>query len=63
MKTGAFVPNNLLALKLARVLEVKVDDLFRLESAEMPAHTEAVELLQAEQDARPGLPVQLMRCR
>ena len=31
METGTYVPNTLLALKLAQVLEVKVEDLFRLE--------------------------------
>lgn len=59
METGTYVPNTVLALKLARVLEVKVEDLFRLESTEAPAHTEAVELLPADQDPQPGLPVQL----
>jgi putative molybdopterin biosynthesis protein len=59
METGAYMPNTLLALKLAQVLEVQVEDLFRLDDAEMPVHTEAVELLPAEQDAQPGLPVQL----
>lgn len=59
METGTYVPNTLLALKLAQVLEVKVEDLFRLEDSEAPAHTEAVELLPSEQDAQPGLPVQL----
>ena len=61
METGTYVPNTLLALKLAQVLEVKVEDLFRLEDSEAPAHTEAVELLPSEQDAQPGLPV-VMRC-
>ncbi len=59
METGTYVPNTLLALKLARVLEVKVEDLFSLESAESPVHTETVELLPSEQEAQPGLPVQL----
>jgi putative molybdopterin biosynthesis protein len=59
METGTYVPNTLLALKLAQVLEVKVEDLFRLEETETPAHTESVDLLPAEQDAQPGLPVQL----
>ncbi len=59
METGTYVPNTLLALKLAQVLEVKVEDLFSLESAEAPMHTEAVELLPSEQDAQAGLPVQL----
>lgn len=59
METGTFVPNTLLALKLAQVLEVTVEDLFRLEPSETPVHTEAVELLPGEQDPQPGLPVQL----
>ncbi len=59
METGTYVPNTLLALKLARVLDVKVEDLFRIEDVEFPAHTEAVDVLPAEQEARPGLPVQL----
>jgi molybdate-binding protein/DNA-binding XRE family transcriptional regulator len=59
METGTYVPNTLLALKLARVLDVKVEDLFRLESPEPPVRTEPVELLPAEQEAQPGLPVQL----
>ena len=59
METGAYVPNTVLALKLAQVLEVKVEDLFRLEETEAPAHSETAELLPAEQEAQPGLPVQL----
>lgn len=59
METGMYVPNTLLALKLAQSLEVKVEDLFSLESTESPARTEAVELLPSAQEAQPGLPVQL----
>jgi putative molybdopterin biosynthesis protein len=59
METGTYVPNTLLALKLAQVLEVKVEDLFRLEDTQAPAHSETAELLPAEQEAQPGLPVQL----
>jgi putative molybdopterin biosynthesis protein len=59
METGAYVPNTLLALKLAQVLDVKVEDLFRLEEAEPPAPTETADLLPAEQEAQPGLPAQL----
>lgn len=59
METGTYVPNTLLALRLAQVLEVKVEDLFRLEDTEVPAGTETAELLPAEQEAQPGLPVQL----
>ena len=35
METGTYVPNTVLALKLAQVLEVTVEDLFRLETAEV----------------------------
>lgn len=59
METGTYVPNTLLALKLARVLEVKVEDLFQIEESEPPARTEPVEILPAEQEPQPGLPVQL----
>jgi putative molybdopterin biosynthesis protein len=59
METGAYVPNTLLALKLAQVLEVKVEDLFRLEDTEAPAETQTAELLPTEQEAQAGLPVQL----
>jgi putative molybdopterin biosynthesis protein len=59
METGTYVPNTVLALRLAQVLEVKVEDLFQLESVDAPAHTEAVELLPTEQEPQPGLPVQL----
>jgi molybdate-binding protein/DNA-binding XRE family transcriptional regulator len=59
METGTYVPNTLLALKLAQVLDVKVEDLFQIESPEPPARTEAVKLLPAEQEPQAGLPVQL----
>jgi putative molybdopterin biosynthesis protein len=59
METGTYVPNTLLALKLAQVLGVKVEDLFQIENPEPPMHTEPVDLLPSEQEAQPGLPVQL----
>ncbi|MBN2083588.1 MAG: helix-turn-helix domain-containing protein [Anaerolineales bacterium] len=59
METGAYVPNTLVALKLAQALDVKVEDLFRLESIEFPVRTEKADLLPTGQDAQPGLPVQL----
>jgi molybdate-binding protein/DNA-binding XRE family transcriptional regulator len=59
MEAGTYVPNTILALKLAQVLEVKVEDLFRLEEIEAPALHENAELLPSEQEAQPGLPVQL----
>ena len=59
METGTYVPNTLVALRLAQVLEVRVEDLFQIESAEPPAYTELVDLLPADQEPQPGLPVQL----
>jgi putative molybdopterin biosynthesis protein len=59
METGAYMPNTLLALKLAQVLDAKVEDLFRLQESEMPARVETAELLPSSQEAQPGLPVQL----
>jgi putative molybdopterin biosynthesis protein len=59
METSAYMPNTLLALKMAQVLETTVEDLFRLQEADMPAHVETAELLPADQEAQPGLPVQL----
>jgi putative molybdopterin biosynthesis protein len=59
METGTYVPNTLVALKLAQVLGVSVEDLFRLEVPESPVQTETAELLPSEQEAQPGLPVQL----
>ncbi len=59
METGTYVPNTLLALKLAQLLEVKVEDLFRLEDPEAPAGMQTADLLPTGQEAQPGLPVQL----
>ena len=61
METGAYVPNTLVALKLAQVLEVNVEELFELENVEPPAHTEDVRVLPTGQEPQPGLPVQLCR--
>jgi putative molybdopterin biosynthesis protein len=61
IEAGTYMPNTLLALKLAQVLEVKVEDLFSLEETEASAYTETAELLPANQEAEPGLPVQLCR--
>jgi len=36
MEAGSYVPNTLVALRLARVLEVSVEELFRLEDASRP---------------------------
>jgi molybdate-binding protein len=61
METEAYVPNTLVALKLAQVLEVSVEELFKLENVQAPVHTENVAVLPTGQDPQPGLPVQLCR--
>jgi molybdate-binding protein/DNA-binding XRE family transcriptional regulator len=62
MEAGSYVPNTLVALKLARVFGVQVEQLFRIDDEAPPAHClENVELLPGEQQAQPGQPVQLCR--
>ena len=41
MEAGSYVPNTLVALRLARVLEVTVEELFCLEAASPPRATAA----------------------
>jgi len=59
METGTYVPNTAIALKLARVLDVRVEDLFRLDCADAPVAVETAELMPSEEEAHPGLPVQI----
>jgi putative molybdopterin biosynthesis protein len=57
IEAGDYVPNTTLALQLARILEVRVEELFQLESDIAPlAKPVTVEMLG---DARQGQPVQL----
>jgi putative molybdopterin biosynthesis protein len=62
IEAGDYVPNTALALHLAKILEVKVEDLFQLE-AEPPAPPPpvTVDLLSTQESARKGQPVQLCR--
>jgi putative molybdopterin biosynthesis protein len=60
MEAGSYVPNTLVALRLARVLEVTVEELFCLEAASPPpSFTKEVDLLPGGQTVEPGLPVQI----
>ncbi len=63
MEAGSFVPNTEVALKLARGLECKVEDLFCLtEDPPTPVgRSETASLLPGSEDALPGQPVQLCR--
>jgi putative molybdopterin biosynthesis protein len=61
IEAGDYVPNTALALQLAKLLEVKVEDLFRLEGqVSTPAPPLTVDLI-ANGNARKGQPVQLCR--
>src|SRR5947199_5507814 len=63
IEAGSYVPNTALALKLARVLDVKVEELFSLpddlRAPELRAQT--VKLLPGSGRLQPGQPVQLCR--
>ncbi|MEO8127113.1 MAG: substrate-binding domain-containing protein, partial [Bryobacteraceae bacterium] len=61
MEAGSYVPNTAVALKLARVLESSVEDLFTLphESPESNLRLEPVTLLPGSGTPEPGQPVQL----
>ena len=63
IEAGSYVPNTALALKLARVLESRVEELFSL-SEDLPApelRTEQVMMLPGAAPAQSGQPVQLCR--
>lgn len=61
IEAGDYVPNTTVALQLARILEVRVEDLFALDNAtEAPAPPVTVDLLSGATIAK-GQPVQLCR--
>src|SRR4051812_37351665 len=60
IEEGTFVPNTSIALQLARVLNVKVEDLFRLE-AEQRGPEQGELLGGADQTLEPGQPVRVAR--
>jgi putative molybdopterin biosynthesis protein len=60
IEAGDYVPNTALALALARILEVRVEDLFQLEGEALPpAKPVAAEVLNLGEPLRKGQPVQL----
>jgi putative molybdopterin biosynthesis protein len=63
MEAGSFVPNTEVALKLARALECRVEDLFQLQAGapSEAARTEKVVLLPGTEGVLPGQSVQLCR--
>ena len=58
IEAGDYVPNTTLALQLAQVLEVRVEDLFRIEAEPAPLKQVSAELLSAGAMGK-GQPVQL----
>jgi len=62
IEAGDYVPNTSVALQLAKILEVRVEDLFALEAdaSSVPAPV-TVELVGGHETARKGQPVQLCR--
>ncbi len=63
IEAGAFVPNTALALRLAKLLEVAVEDVFALpgEIPAAPIHTEQASLLPAGEAPHAGQPVRVCR--
>jgi putative molybdopterin biosynthesis protein len=63
MEAGSYMPNTALALKLARALETRVEEIFALpDDREAPElRTEQVYLLPGAEDLHSGQPVQLCR--
>lgn len=63
IEAGTYVPNTVLALKLARALEAGVEEIFALPgaAAEPQLRTENVEVLPGGEDLEAGQPVQLCR--
>ena len=63
MEAGSYVPNTVVALRLARILEVSVEDLFSLggDAPAGAARTEQATLLPCQDSPRAGEHVQLCR--
>jgi len=63
MESGSYVPNTVVALKLARALGTTVEDIFALpsERSEREIRSEAAELIPGGDSPQPGQPVQLCR--
>jgi molybdate-binding protein/DNA-binding XRE family transcriptional regulator len=59
MEANSYVPNTLLALRLAGVLDVCVEDIFQLEATHQEARETTVELLSNGTELHPGSPLRL----
>jgi len=61
MEAASYVPNTAVALKLARALEARVEDLFTLTGDPAPAVIRHASVLPGSEGTEPGQPVQLCR--
>ena len=61
IEASSFIPNTVVALKLARLFGVTVEDLFPPEKESPPVHTEEVTALLPGVSVRVGQPLQLCR--
>jgi molybdate-binding protein/DNA-binding XRE family transcriptional regulator len=61
IEAGTYMPNTAVALKLARVLESTVEDLFSIEEATAPLEIRAFEPLDDAMPLGPGEPIQVCR--
>ena len=62
IEAGSYIPNTLVSLRLARVLDVKVEDLFGLdEKPSPPPSNQDVDFLLSDESLQPGQAVRLCR--
>ncbi len=61
IEAGDYVPNTAVALQMAQILEVRVEDLFQLKTVQPPSPPVTVDLLADSRSGRKGQPVQLCR--
>jgi molybdate-binding protein/DNA-binding XRE family transcriptional regulator len=61
IEAGDYVPNTAVALQMAQILEVRVEDLFQLKTDQPPSPPVTVDLLGDSRNDRKGQPVQLCR--
>lgn len=60
IEAGTYVPNTSVSLKLARVLETTVEEIFQLEKEDQPADTTAEAMILGDTDSlKPGQPLRL----
>jgi len=59
MESGSYIPNTLIALRLAQTLGVTVEDLFCLQQNLLPVQVEEVELVSDDVHMRAGQPLKL----